>query len=104
MAPLARWRARGSPTPRWRRPAAGACAGSSSATSEPDGGVLKQSILNFEGADVRSVMDDDLLFTAEEPEVAVLVGVGQITGVQPFVGHDLVGCRRGVPVTHHAAV
>jgi hypothetical protein len=39
----------------------------------------------------------------KEPEVAVLVGVGQIAGIQPFVGHDLAGYRRGVPVTRHAA-
>ena len=48
-------------------------------------------------------MDDHLLLAAEEPEVAVLVGAGEVAGVQPLVAHDLLGRLRRFPVAGHAA-
>ncbi len=36
-------------------------------SGESDVRMLEQCILNLEGADVGSVVDDDLLFAAEEP-------------------------------------
>ena len=57
--------------------------------------VLGERALDLERADVRAVVDDDLLLAAEEPEVAVVVGAGEVAGVEPAVAHDLGG-RVGV--------
>ena len=48
-----------------------------------DRGVLEQRALDLERADVGAVVDDDLLLAAEEPQVAVVVGAGQVAGVEP---------------------
>ena len=53
--------------------------------------MLGQGLLDLHRADVRSVMHDDLLLAPEEPEVAVFVGVHEITGIQPAVTNDLGG-------------
>jgi hypothetical protein len=49
------------------------------------------------------VVDDHLLLAAEEPEVAVGVGAGEVAGVEPLVAHHLCGRLRRLPVASHAA-
>src|SRR6185295_7373936 len=60
-------------------------------------------VLHLHRADVRAVVDDDLLVAAVEPEVAVVVGVGEIAGVEPAVTKDLGGGIRTVPVPDRLA-
>ena len=48
-------------------------------------------------------MDDHLLLAAEEPEIAVLVGAGEVARVEPVVDHHLRGRLRRLPVADHAA-
>src|SRR5262249_29634802 len=68
-----------------------------------DGVVLQKSILDLLRTDVRAVVDDDLLLTTAEPEIAVLVYSHHVAGVQPAVA-DGGGRRLGiVPIAHRVA-
>jgi hypothetical protein len=62
---------------------------------ECDAGMLGQG-LDLEWADVRSVMNNDL-FATEEPQVAVVVGVDEIAGIEPSAV-SFGGCDRVLPV------
>jgi hypothetical protein len=45
---------------------------------ERDGGMLGERPFDLERADVRAVVDDDLLLAPEEPEVSVRVGAREV--------------------------
>ena len=45
--------------------------------------VLEQRLLDLLRADVRAVVDDDLLLAAAEPQVAVFVRRHDVAGIEP---------------------
>ena len=59
--------------------------------------VLGERAFHLHRADVRAVVHDDLLLAPEEPQVAVVVGVREVPGVEPAVAQDLRRWRRGSP-------
>ena len=44
-------------------------------TGTCDGGVLEQRVFNFLRADVRAIVNDDLLLAAAEPEVILVPSI-----------------------------
>src|SRR4029453_5436881 len=64
------------------------------------GGVLEQRVLDFLGRDIRAVVDDQLLPAAAEGEIACLIRLHNIAGIQPAVVHDSSGGRRIPPIAN----
>src|SRR4029077_7818341 len=67
------------------------------------GGMLEQSILDFLGRDVRAVMNDELLLAAAEGELALVIGLHEIAGIEPAVTYGLGSGRGILPIAHSQA-
>jgi hypothetical protein len=77
---------------------------------QQDGRMAHQAILDFAGTDTVSRTGDDIVVTAQEPNIAVLIGLANISGQKPiakkFIGgglritliteeHHRIGCPHG---------
>jgi hypothetical protein len=60
-----------------------------------DGGVLVQHLLDLARVDVVAAADDEVLLAVDDEQVAVLVGVAEVAGVEPAVLERL-GRRLGL--------
>src|SRR5215207_9388113 len=67
-----------------------------------DGGMLVEDLFDLARVDVEPAADDQLLLAVDDEEVAVLVALREIAGVQPSVLVDGPGGRfRAVPIAAH---
>jgi hypothetical protein len=61
--------------------------------------VLEQRSLDLLRADVRAVVDDDLLLAAAKPKIAVRIGAHHVTGIQSAVDERRGGVTAGMPIS-----
>ena len=67
------------------------------------GRMLTEGAFDLQGSNVRAVVDDHLFLAAVEPDVPILIRVGQVAGVQPPVAHNFAGRVGIAPITCHQA-
>src|SRR6266487_1737039 len=67
------------------------------------GRVRDQRLLDVPGEDVEPAADDQVLLAVDHPQVAVLVEVADVAGMQPAAAQRLRGRLRRVPVAEHHA-
>src|SRR5215218_3968970 len=60
--------------------------------------MLDAGTLHLEGPDPVSGRDDHVVGAARVPEVAVLVGLSRVVGVEPVAAENLLGVLGTVPV------
>jgi hypothetical protein len=70
--------------------------------TERDRRVAVEKCFDFAGSDFAAPAVDDLLQTAGDPEISVLLARREVSGMQPAVGvNGLAGCLGQVEVTAH---
>jgi hypothetical protein len=65
--------------------------------------VLKKRLLDFLGANIRAVVNNDLLLATAEPHVPARVDRHDVARVKPTVDYSLCGGVRTVPIADHIA-
>src|SRR5947209_20401683 len=66
-----------------------------------DCGMLEQGVLDIAGVDVEATTDDQVLLAVDDEQVAVLVEIAEIAGVQPAVTQRLAAGLGRTPVSLH---